>query len=63
MQCRYLSNIIIIIVIILSHFSLILGPKSILFSCGVWFVVLFCFIHDLSRNREEKLIYFVMLII
>lgn len=54
-QCRHFSNII------LSQFLLILGPKSILFShgCGVaWFCfVLFCFIHDLSGDREEKLFY------
>ena len=42
--------------IILSHFSLLLGPKSILFSCGRGRVGLVCFVsfHDLSRDGARE---------
>lgn len=57
-QCKNFSNVI------LSQFLLILGPKSILFSCGwgvAWFG--FCFVSFMTsaETGEEKLIYFIIL--
>lgn len=57
-RCPCFSNTI------LSQLSLILGPKSILFSCG-WGVAWlgFCFVLFMTSAEagEEKLIYFIIL--
>lgn len=58
--CRCFSNIMI-----LSQFSLTLGPKSILFSCGwgvAWIGFCFVLLVTSTKTGEEKLIYFVILI-
>lgn len=50
---------------ILSQFSLTLGPKSILFSCGwgvAWIGFCFVLLVTSAKTGEEKLIYFVILI-
>lgn len=56
-QCRNFSNII------LSQFLLILGPKSILFSCGcgvAWCG--FCFVSFMTSAETGKRNYFIIII-
>lgn len=57
-QCRNFSNII------LSQFLLILGPKSILFSCGCGVACFgFCFVSFMTSAETGKRNYFIILII